>query len=214
MSRVITDDDLDELELQRRPKGVHEAEWLRTRVATILDWVDDPDVELRGVTPSQLMSVAAEHLSTLGDHDDAVALAVRASGSDDPDAADAIPLLIEVLLARGDAVEAETAAQSLRAALRDDPYAVPASSIERVGEEFAYHGHLALAERWFTLGVRIAEMTDASDIALARAMTYRAAVRRRAGKAPDVMDFDAQRIATELGWTDKDPLLYKGDEEP
>lgn len=210
---MITDDDLDDLELQRRPKGVPEAEWLRARVTTILDWIDAPDVELRGVTTSHLMSVAAEHLSTIGDLDAALALAARATTSDDEGALGSIPVLIEVLLARGEVSEAEEAAQQLRTALRADPYVVHPSTIERIGEEFAYHGHLGIAERWFTLGVRIAEQTDASDIVLARAMTFRAAARRRAGKSPDGLDLEAQEYADEIGWTDRDPLVYKEDEE-
>ena len=213
MPRVITDDDLDDLELQRRPKGMSDAQWGRTRAATLLSWVDDPDVELERVARSTLLAVAAGYLSAVAEHDQAVALAQRAAASDDAEATDAISVLVEVLLARGDAARAEEAARSLRAALRADPYVVRSSSIERVGEEFAYHGHLALAERWFTLGVRNAEITDASDIALARAMTYRAAVRRRAGKSPDVMDVEARRLASLLGWTDSDPLLFKADEQ-
>lgn len=212
MPRVITDEDLDELELSRRPTWSSHDEWIRERVATLVEWADSEDVSLQGVTRSHLLSVAAEHLSSLDDHEGAVALARRATEADDEDALDAIPALVAVLLERGDVDEAADAASRLREVLREDPYATHPSTFERIGEDFAFHGELAQAERWFTLGVRNAELTDASEIAYARLITFRAAVRRRAGKTADVMDGEAQRIAGELGWSDSDPLLYKDDQ--
>lgn len=213
MPRTITEDDLYELEFAVPEKGQSTEAMLRERIDLVFGWANDPDIVLEdGLTRAHLLCVAAEHCQTVGDLSRSVDLAYEAVTSSDADASHAIPVMITALfeLGRDDEAMAEIAAA--RVQIRENPESFDSRVMERIGEELAYFGRLDAAERWFTLCVRTSERIDERGLQLARALTFRSAVRRRAGKPEDAMDLEAEAAAEARGWENPKPLLFREDE--
>lgn len=212
MPRTITEDDVRALEVSRPAKGQSRDDMLRQRIETLIEWTYSADIELDGITRAHLLCIAAEHSLTLGDAPRALELARAAKASGDPDSFDAVPDLVTALLTldRGD--EVTDVVKEARALVREDASALPWTVLERVGEELAYFGRLDDAERWFAMCVRVSERTNVGDLAAARALTFRWATRRRAGKPQDAMDQEAERVAAARGWENPDPLVFREDE--
>lgn len=206
---MITEADFTEVEFSTKPDGVDREVWLRERVATYLAWVDAGEFE--GISPNFVLRVTAELLETLGDLEQALRVARRATSSGEDDTPLGMPVLVSILLALEDTDEAKRASDVLRAVLRADPDRIPSLLLERMGEEFAYVEQLAVAERWYTMAVRLIEERGESELDWARAAHLRASVRRRAGKPSDATDDEAEQLRIEYGWDDADPLTYRSD---
>lgn len=214
MPRTITEDDLYELELAVPEKGQSTEAMLRNRIDLVVGWANDPDVVLdEDLTRARLLCVAAEHSRTVGELSRSLDLAREAVASNDADASHGIPVLMTALFELGRDDEAMAEVAVARAKIREDPTSLDSHVMERIGEELAYFGRLDAAERWFALCVRTCERTDERGLELARSLTFRWAVRRRAGKAQDAMDLEAEAFAEARGWENPNPLLFREDEE-
>jgi hypothetical protein len=216
VTRTITQHDVDDLELSAPTKGQSSDDMLRERIDVFVEWANDPETVLDGVTRASLLAVSAEHCVSIGEPERALELARISLATGDHDAFGAFPQIITALFELGRDGEVAEEVTAARAAVRDDPRAFDWTVMERIGEELAYFGQLEAAERWFSLCVRTVDRgaaAAAADLALPRALTFRWAVRRRAGKATDVMDLEAERAAAEQGWENPDPLIFREDEQ-
>ncbi len=213
MPRTITADDLAELERSRPAQGQSRENNLSARVQTLLEWAYDAETEFDGVSRADLLGAAAAGCLALDDAPRALELARAAKSEGGSDALAAIPDIVTALLLLERTEEARAEVGEARALVRSDPEAFRWIVLERIGEELAYFGLLEDAERWFTLCVRQSERGDVDDLAADRALTFRWAVRRRAGKPVDGLDGEAESAAAARGWTNPDPLVFREDED-
>jgi len=212
MPRIITADDFAVLERSVAAKGQSRDALLRERARILLEWAYDAELELEGVSRAELLAAAASNCQAVGDAPQALELARAAKSEGGPDALGAIPDIVTALLTLERTEEARAEVAQARALVRRDPGAFRWIVLERIGEELAYFGLLEDAERWFTLCVRQSERGDVDELAADRALTFRWAVRRRAGKPIDGLDQEAEKAAAARGWTDPDPLVFREDE--
>jgi hypothetical protein len=181
MPQRITFDDL--LAAEDAPPASDREGALRARAALFVSWATDDEYELDDVTERELLASAADHLISLGDLTGAADLADLMERYPDDGAFPAEFVRVEVAFLRGDHDAALAQIDVIRRARPSN-----ASLAERVGELAEEHGHLDVAERWFTMGARWLE--DDEDAAFTRMMllTGRARVRRAAGKPLDALD--------------------------
>lgn len=193
MVQLITEDDLDGLELRASASPNHHVD----RAELLERWASDTEAfELHAdVRRSHLFHVAAEHLELAGELDRALQSVRRAAEASDARPGETTSTLVSILLARGEREEALAAADALRGAQVDDWWAQLA-----VAEVFELADELALAERWFVIALRTVERDpehDADDRLTALAGRYR--VRRDADKGEDVLDIETRELAGILG---------------
>lgn len=193
MVQLITEDDLDGLELRVSAGANHHVE----RAELLERWASDTgEFELHAdLRRSHLFHVAAEHLEMAGELDRALQLVQRAAEASDARPGETTSTRVSILLARGERDEALAAADALRAAQVDDWWQQLA-----VAEVFELADELALAERWFVIALRTVERDpehDADDRLTALAGRYR--VRRDADKGEDVLDIETRELAGILG---------------
>ncbi|MGX5695969.1 hypothetical protein ACWKWP_07210 [Agromyces soli] len=193
MAQLITDDDLDGLELRASADPNHHVE----RAELLLRWATDTESFALDddVRQAHLLLVAAENLEMAGELDRALALARRAAEASDAVPGEVSSTLVSILLARGERDAAIAEADALRAAGLGEWWPLLA-----VAEVFELADELALAERWFVIALRVVERDaehDADDRLTALAGRYR--VRRDAGKDEDVLDIETRELAGLFG---------------
>ncbi len=194
MPTLITEDYVDALQFERINPADREVR-LRERAARFVAWATDDRYELEeGLTGAYLLTSAAQHLLSLGDLDEVERLADVIDARPDADEFAADVLRMEVRLRRGDRDGAIALADEVRRERPADPMIA-----EQIGELFEEFDELQIAERWFTMGVRMAEASDASDFGYSIMLTARYRVRRTAGKPEDGLDVEAMEVRAALG---------------
>lgn len=201
MSTLITEDDIDELELRDFDEttgsvtgGV--AEHLE-KAAIFEEWATDAENYTldAGVTPAQLLVVAAEHLQLAHDTVEAFRLAFAAQQHPSARRFEAHPTLISLHLENDELEQAMALADEVRKTGADE-----LGIYEMIAESFEISGELALAERWFAIALRALDkvgIENPSDrIAL---LTGRYRVRRDAQKPLDVLDVETEQLRTAAG---------------
>ena len=205
MATVITEDDVDELELRDFDPTTGSvtggiAEHLE-KAAIFEQWATDAENYRLdgGLTPAHLLVVAAEHLQMAHDTAEAFRLveAARAHSSVKP--FEAHPTLISLHLEQDDRTTALALADEVRTTGSDD-----LGIYQQIAEGFEIAGELALAERWYAIALRALDkvgLESTSDRIALLAGRYR--VRRDGGKPLDVLDVETEQLRTEHGL---DPL--------
>ncbi|PPL17334.1 hypothetical protein [Microterricola pindariensis] len=195
MVTLITEDDIDELELRDFDEragsstgGV--AEHLE-KAAIFESWATDADAYTLddGVTPAQLLIVAAEHLQMGRDYDEAFRLALAAAGHPSAQRFEAHPTLISLHLELDQRAEALALADEVRTA------GAPELGIyEAIASSFEIADELALAERWYAIALRALDKVNLESPAdRLSLLSGRYRVRRDAGKPLDVLDTETEQ---------------------
>lgn len=193
MAQLITEDDLDGLELRVSADPDHHVE----RAEMLVRWATDAESFSLDddVRRAHLLLVAAEHYETAGELQRALEFARRAAEASDSVPGEVSGTLVSILLALGERDAAIAEADALRGAGLDDWWPLLA-----VAEVFELADELALAERWFVIALRVVERDaehDVDDRLTALSGRYR--VRRDAGKHEDVLDVETRELAGLLG---------------
>lgn len=201
MATLITEDDIDDLELRDFDEASGSvtggaAEHLE-KAAIFEEWATDADsYELGdGVTPAKLLIVAAEHLQLA--HDTAEAFRLARAAKDHPSAQpfEAHPTLISLHLDDDELSAAVALADEVRAGSADE-----LGIYQMIAESFELAGELTLAERWFAISIRVLERAgvESPDDRMSL-LTGRYRVRRDAGKPLDVLDVETEQLRIERG---------------
>ncbi|MFC9919519.1 hypothetical protein [Agromyces binzhouensis] len=193
MAQLITEDDLDELELRVADGRGHVA-----RADLLERWAtDDAAFELAaGVRRAHLLLVAAEHFEMAGELDRALAVARRAAEASDAEPHEATGRLVAILLALGERDAALHTADALRGSGSGQWW-----RHLHVAESFEFADELELAERWFVITLRLIERDPEHDVAdRLIALSGRFRVRRDAGKPEDVLDAESSQLRELLGY--------------
>ena len=205
MTTVITENDIDELELRDFDEATGSitggaAEHLE-KAAIFEEWATDADSYTLsdGVTPAHLLIVAAEHVQMAQDTAEAFRLARTASEHPSAEPFEAHPTLISLHLESNELEAAVTLADEVRTGGADE-----LGIYEMIAESFEDAGELTLAERWFAIGLRMLDrvgVESPNDRLSLLSGRYR--VRRDADKPLDVLDVETEQLRIESGL---DPL--------
>lgn len=201
MATLITEDDIDDLELRDLDEATGSvtggaAEHLE-KAAIFEEWATDADnYELGdGVTPAHLLVVAAEHLQLAHDMAEAFRLASAASEHPSAQRFEAHPTLISLHLENNELDAAVALADEVRKGGADE-----LGIYEMIAESFEMAGEVTFAERWFAIGLRMLDRVGLESpgdrLSL---LTGRYRVRRDAGKALDVLDVETEELRIESG---------------
>ncbi|WP_430645638.1 hypothetical protein [Agromyces sp. GXS1127] len=193
MAQLITETDLDDLELRVVENGGHVA-----RADLLERWATDAAAfELdAGVRRAHLLHVAAEHLEMAGELDRALAMVRRAGEASDAEPDETTGTLVSILLALGRRDAAVEAADALRGSGNGEWW----RHLD-VAEAFELADELALAERWFVITLRVIERDPDHDVAdRLIPLSGRFRVRRDAGKPEDVLDAETSQLRELLGY--------------
>jgi hypothetical protein len=201
MTTLITEDDIDELELRDFDEATGSvtggaAEHLE-KAAIFEEWATDADryVLGEGVTPASLLIVAAEHLQLGHDTTEAFRLALAASEHPSAQPFEAHPTLISLHLENDELEAAVALAAEVRTGGADE-----IGIYEMIAESFEIAGELTLAERWFAIGLRALDRAGVESPAdRLSLLTGRYRVRRDSGKPLDVLDVEAEQLRIERG---------------
>lgn len=189
MSEMITEDMVEELMYASNRGGTstHLAAAEALHEWSTLDATRFGDY----VSAASLLVSAGEHFALGGDNDRAVQqfrLAVEANGDAPPDTR---VYLLQGLLDAGFTEEAQEVADTIRRErpVDADVYVFIAESFELVGD----HGR---AQRWFSMGLRLADDRDVqlSEFDYELLLMGRRRVRQAAGMPEDVLDADAKEV--------------------
>lgn len=201
MTTLITEDDIDELELRDFDEttgsvtgGV--AEHLE-KAAIFEEWATDAASFTldAGVTPAQLLVVAAEHLQLAHDTAEAFRLAVAAREHPSAQPFEAHPTLISLHLENDERDAAIELADEVR-----KTGAGELGIYEMIAENFEISGELALAERWFAIALRALDKVGIENPAdRLSLLTGRYRVRRDAHKPLDVLDVETEQLSAAAG---------------
>lgn len=201
MTTLITEDDIDELELRDFDEttgsvtgGV--AEHLE-KAAIFEEWATDAESYTldAGVTAAQLLVVAAEHLQLAHDTAEAFRLAEAARQHASAKLFEAHPTLISLHLETDDLDGALVLADEVRKTGADE-----LGVYEMIAESFEISGHLTLAERWYAIALRALDKVGLENPAdRLTLLTGRYRVRRDADKPLDVLDIDTEQLRTAAG---------------
>jgi len=186
--RVITEDDLDEIEESGVMKG---AEVQRGIAATLEAWATQSErYELdAGITPGDLLVQAADHAELTDDDDEVLrllTLAKQVSGDEYPDGW--IGTFVQLAKRRGELPQAIDAVAQWKARIEHD-----AREAFALAEAFELSGEFALAERWFTIAIRWSER-EGEEWFYDAALVGRLGVRTEQGKPEDMMDVEAAEV--------------------
>ncbi|AMB58034.1 hypothetical protein [Microterricola viridarii] len=205
MATLITEDDIDNLELRDFDEvagsvtgGV--AEHLE-KAAIFEEWATDADAYTldEGLTPAQLLVVAAEHLQMGRDYEEGFRVARAAAAHPSAQPFEAHPTLISLHLELDQRDEALALADEVRTGGASELgiYEMIASSFELADE-------LALAERWYAIALRALDKVNLESPAdRLSLLSGRYRVRRDAGKPQDVLDAETEQLRAAQGM---DPL--------
>lgn len=205
MVTLITEDDIDNLELRDFDEATGSvtggvAEHLE-KAAIFEEWATDDEAYAleEGLTPAQLLIVAAEHLQLGHDYEESFRVARAAGEHPSAQPFEAHPTLISLHL------ELDQREQALR--LADEVRAGGASELgiyEMIASSFELAGELALAERWYAIALRALDKVNLeSPTDRMSLLSGRYRVRRDAGKPLDVLDTETQQLRAVQGL---DPL--------
>lgn len=164
---------------------------LRQRADTEYAWASEADAyELEpGLERSYVLSVAADDYLAAGDRERALAVAREAQAAEAPGGWDGCISLIRAQLGLGDVEAAKAAADEARKAAASDPMLA-----EMVGDAFELADQLALAERWYSIGLRGIELGD-EWLWHERLLRDRYRVRRDQSKPLDAMDEEFEALS-------------------
>ena len=199
MATLITNDDIDDLELRDFDEATGSvtggaAEHLE-KAAIFEEWATDADnYELGdGVTPAQLLIVAAEHLHLGHDTAEAFRLALAASEHPSVKPFEVHPTLIALHVDNDELDAAVALADEVRTGGADE-----LGIYEMIAEVFEVAGALTLAERWYAIGLRLLDRvglkSPGDQLSL---LTGRYRVRRDAGKPLDALDVQTEQLHIE-----------------
>lgn len=179
MRTPLTYDDIEAIERQRTP-AAH-----RSAAAELLAWAEERHQDDE-VTPADLVSAAAWHLSKAGDVEAGLDLHRRVVAMGGGTSVDARCLLHAALLDAGQHEEARQVADDLR---RSRPTLTECASM---AENFYLIGDLRQAHRWAEMGVNQLQLEAPEDISddfgVIVLQNIRRSVRRKLGFPPDELD--------------------------
>jgi hypothetical protein len=146
----ITQERLDKLQQSLTLRKATPAQLLE-RAQTEYAWAVEADAyELEpGLARSYVLSVAADDFLSAGEAERALAVAAEARAAEAPGSWDGHISLIRAHLGLGAVAEAQAVADEARRGAVADP-----AVAEMVGDAFELADQLALAERWYTIGLR------------------------------------------------------------
>ena len=200
MSRVITADEVRQLQ----SSGLGDAEL----ADTLVGWIEEPDVRYGvGVSPAELLSLAATHRGVTGDLDTQWELLQRARAAEGATTIDIEAKMIASLALRGQRDEALELADELRHQGVQSliSYLLIASTLSDVEES-------RQALRWLNMGLRAFERrehSEADDAILQALLTDRYQLRRQAELGKDSYDEEAELILQR--WADEQQKAAEGD---
>ncbi|GAA4157960.1 hypothetical protein GCM10022286_10230 [Gryllotalpicola daejeonensis] len=163
---------------------------LRERAETEYAWATDTEAFALapGLSRSYVLSVAADDFLSAGDDERALAVAHEAADASEPGSWDGVVSLVRAHLGLGAVDEARAVADEARHAAASDP-----AIAEMIGDAFELGDQLALAERWYTIGLRGLDVAE-SRFWRERLLRDRHRVRRDQSKPLDGFDEEFEAL--------------------
>jgi len=186
----ITREMLDELQESLTLRHATPAQ-LRARALKEYAWATEADAYALEpeLSRSYVLSVAADDFLSAGEAERALAVAIEARDAAEPGDWDGQISLVRAHLGLHDVSAAKAAADDARAAAASDPMLA-----EMMGDAFELADQLALAERWYTIGLRGVDRS-AGRFWYERLLRDRHRVRRDQDKPLDGMDEEFEALS-------------------
>ncbi|MGL4340634.1 MAG: hypothetical protein ACRCSP_09495 [Rhodoglobus sp.] len=189
MSTIITEDAVEELMWSASREGAT----AHIAAAEVLnEWSAlDPTRYGEWVSAASLLVSAGEQFALAGDHHRAVEHFRRAVGAVGEAPPDTRVYLLQGLLDAGLAEEAQTLADTIR---RERP--VDSDVYSFIAESFELADDYPRAQRWFSMGLRLADdhTVALSEVDYQMLLMGRRRVRQAAGLTQDMLDPEAEEI--------------------